>query len=239
MGGHARRAQGREPIRFVGGDTDRRGRAVGVSPSASRSSPGPATGSGRPPRWPWPGPGSRRGGGRGRRRGQGDRGRRRGTGAAEPGAATPTWATWPPSTGWSQRVMETFGRDRRPGEQRRGHAARLHHGSHRAGLGPHHAGQRQGRLLLPAAGGARDDPAAERHDHQHRVDRGEGLRGHLERDLRGQQGERDLADPHRRAPARPPRHQRRTRSAPASRSPRCPRPTWRSAPATRACRSRT
>ena len=59
--------------------------------------------------------------------------------------------------------------------------------------------QRVAREMIPRRSG--------RH-HQHRVDRGQGLRGHLERDLRGEQGQRDLADPHRRAAARPPRHQR-------------------------------
>ena len=36
------------------------------------------------------------------------------------------------------------------------------HGPDRGGLGPHPPGQRQGRVLLPAARGARDDPAAPR-----------------------------------------------------------------------------
>jgi hypothetical protein len=52
--------------------------------------------------------------------------------------------------------------DRRPREQCRGDAASLHHGSHRGGLGPHHACERQGRVLLPAARGAGDDSSAPR-----------------------------------------------------------------------------
>ena len=51
---------------------------------------------------------------------------------------------------------------RHPREQRGRHPARLHHGPDRGGLGPHHARERQGRVLLPPARGARDDPAAQR-----------------------------------------------------------------------------
>ena len=42
----------------------------------------------------------------------------------------------------TRRVMEDFGAHRRPREQCRRHPPRLHHGSHRGGLGPHHARQR-------------------------------------------------------------------------------------------------
>ena len=53
------------------------------------------------------------------------------------------------------------------------------------------SGQRQGRLLLHAARRPRDDrPGRRRPDHQHCLDRGQGLRRHVQCRLRGEQGAR-------------------------------------------------
>ena len=112
--------------------------------------------------------------------------------------------------------------DRHPRQQRRRHAARLHHGSHRGRLGPHPSRQRQGRVLLPAARGARDDPAPQRAHHQHRLDRRQGLRRHVERHLRGQQGRRDQPDQDGGAAAGHGTTSTSTPSARASCAPRCP-----------------
>ena len=71
--------------------------------------------------------------------------------------------------------------------------------AHRGRLGPHPPGQRQGRVLLPADGRARHDTAPQRAHHQHRLDRGQGLRRHLECGLRRQQGRRHRPNENRRA----------------------------------------
>jgi transposase len=55
---------------------------------------------------------------------------------------------------------------------------------------------------------AREMIRAQRRHHQHRVDRGQGLRGHVERHLRRAARARARHDPDRRPAARPPQHQR-------------------------------
>ena len=84
--------------------------------------------------------------------------------------------------------------DRRPAEQCRRDAARGHHGHHRGRLGPHPPRQCEGRVLLPAARGTGDDSTAQRTDRQHRLDRRQRLRGHVERGLRREQGRGDQPD---------------------------------------------
>ena len=85
--------------------------------------------------------------------------------------------------------------DRHPGEQRRRYPPRRHHGPHRGGLGAHPPRQRQGRVLLPPARRARDDPAPQRAHHQHRLDRRQRLRRRFQCRIRGQQGRGDQHDP--------------------------------------------
>ena len=83
--------------------------------------------------------------------------------------------------------------DRCHRQQCRGHPLRLHHGPDRGGLGPHPPGQRQGRVLLPAARRARDDQAVRggrqrRPHHQHGLDQRPRLCRRLERRLCREQG---------------------------------------------------
>ena len=84
--------------------------------------------------------------------------------------------------------------DRHPAEQCRRDAPRRHHGSDRGRLGPHPPRQCEGRVLLPAARGAGDDSAAQRADHQHRLDRRQRLRGRVQRSLCREQGRGDQPD---------------------------------------------